>query len=544
MGEDLKDKVDSSLRELLEGRSESERTLILDTAQRCFTIVQEVIASLRNGKPPSPEHIPQDDTDEEIEYQESYSVDEAVALLKKTNSFYRPAIVRRMLNQGHLTKTDDERITGVSLKNHVKYMKGKRFLDTIPAERLEYMLEESNKVRPFPLTEKMVLEQIRRGCVDVIGYGSRTFSNRVEAVSMSDDEILEMLKRGTWMTTKEIKGLGCEDSKQTISNKLRDNTPIFRTKLQYGKTRIGYVTTESLDEIFDLIFEEGSDDTPPDAPPEGTPDDPAKGQAGSGAQAPTDPKDLLYIKICGIEESFDPNKEYSDEDMFGILYKVHSGVFSNIGTVEKVVKKIGRNGSEFYEFVKSINGLMPIQSKSTQNYLEGKIGKPYEKEISDLLLNPEFRRFVHRMPDAFYGEYILEGETDDLVSEAKAYYKSIDEAIEECKGMLKAKRRLPRGKIYESLLHHKVFDHSSPEIIRETYQAFDRAMNGFYFYNFGRVREELELSWSKFKYKMKEVIEKGFARDIVGFLRIKSSFCFYVLANGMEDEVYKALETQ
>ena len=58
-----------------------------------------------------------------------------------------------------------------------------------------------------------------------------------------------------------------------------------------------------------------------------------------------------------------------------------------------------------------------VLSNSEIEILKSIVEGKSNKEISDLLFKPRFKGFVHQMPDAFYGEYILEGEVEVTDSE-------------------------------------------------------------------------------------------------------------------------------
>jgi len=331
------------------------------------------------------------------------------------------------------------------------------------------------------------------------------------------NQFLEMLtklrensnNKGEWMSVTEIMNAGANISKASVYKTLNERKDIFKTR-RMGRALKVFITRDNAQEV-GLGKEQGG---------------------------------KIAVKIGDESYQINTKKFYQVKDIRKYLSKINPIIFRNANTIINLVKKIGENGvvhgDKLAEFIENAKGIRLLSLEDTQELLGTKIGLPYT-EITSLWNDERFQKYIHSMQDIFTGTFLKDDEIDDLVSDAKKYgYNNLQlrQELTKCRKMLTSKGIMPFGKTHEYLLDVGVFDESSAENVRQTYEAFERAMEGFQFYNFNHIMETKKMGWRDLiEGPIKDLVEKGLARDVIDYLGMNSRKKFYVIVKGKKKEV-------
>jgi len=285
----------------------------------------------------------------------------------------------------------------------------------------------------------------------------------------------------------------------------------------------------------------------------------------------------VAYELGGKKIDIYPPDFYSRENVLQILQLVHSSVFSE-PRIGKIFDKLGENGRlkglSLVEIINKTNGIMSLSSRSVQLKLESETEMNFA-DISGYLGRALCARYVHTLPGIIDEPYILKPELDGLVKTIEALgataqvyrrfvkpvetpaipsidarQKPVEEVpdervsvLNEMQTDLRKRGACPEGPNYFKLLKAEVLDESSEESIKRTYGAFAKEMEGYCFYNFGKIIDRMGIDWRAFgEGPMKRLIELGIAKDVVASLGFTGKRVnLYVLKKGKNNEMCKAL---
>lgn len=179
----------------------------------------------------------------DIDPKAEYTYENAAEMLSVRDRFYSASAIKMMVDSGHL-QAIRRKVTGQSLIGHLKYMHGKRFVDTVGDDELEDILKVVNSRRTRDLSPSEIREQIRRGATELIGYDKSHRANEVRVVNIVEDEIIAMISIGLWLYSGELRRLGASPSSARLSQILHEYENDFHTR-KIGRNVVGYVTLDN-----------------------------------------------------------------------------------------------------------------------------------------------------------------------------------------------------------------------------------------------------------------------------------------------------------
>ncbi|MBW2984557.1 hypothetical protein KY361_05550 [Candidatus Woesearchaeota archaeon] len=250
----------------------------------------------------------------------------------------------------------------------------------LPQQKLEYLMEEANKVRVRKWGEQEafdigdILVQIRRG----------------GAATSSDEEIIRMLQEGTWMSAKEVKEAGSPYSMSHIRTTMKDE-PDIETRAD-GRLKVCYFTPQNFGKV-GLCYGTGN-------------------QESESAAKPAAPKQTkATIRIGNTAYDFEPRKYYTGNEVSRYLVYVHPGIFGDPAVIDRIMEEKGEMkdsermvlGSALIEMIRQVNGMMILSSNSTKKRLTTDLGVSYERFLD----SDRGQSFVHSMPGIFREKYVL-----------------------------------------------------------------------------------------------------------------------------------------
>jgi len=278
----------------------------------------------------------------------------------------------------------------------------------------------------------------------------------------------------------------------------------------------------------------------------------------------------LTLQLNGIDVEIYSDRIYGRQEAARFLRMVHSGVFENGVTLERMLNHIGSGdrirGESIYRELKELNGMMPYSSKSAHLKLESEFGLTYEV-LSSFLESSEGSSFVHRLEGVIDEPFLLKGEFPDIQEALRAPHLSlysqedtsseegtheggkdytsdpdIRQVLYQWQRALRDKRIMPSRKPYDVLKSLGVLDERSVSNIVSSYSIFLEQMEGFQLYNLYKLNKASGLGWEPFfNTCMKRLEELHLAKNIVSAVGLDRDKFFYVIAIGKVVDAYRAL---
>ena len=527
-----------------------------------------------------------------------YSYADGASLLAAIsgNTFYDKGVVKRMTNSGHLEEEAENKVTGKSLEEHLKFMEGKRFFDQMSDADYRRVAAEANKKRTKDIDYEFVRVQIAKGAYQVIGHAKGyKHIEKLAVVTKSDDEIIEMLHKGRWMDLDEIQIMGLGDSRMKrseISKAFREHETELQSSLD-TRPMFAYITPENMHLVgigscLQLGIpqaekkQEQRQSTPVTQPL-------TQKAQGPAYATPTTTKpraaivnydgnqDITILVINDKKIKFDPTKDYSSNEVREYLRSIHQSAFSP-NAVDNAMECMGSSkgrvqGSALISFLNQVNGLILLSSSSGQNKVARELALDSYFEVEKLMERPEYGKYKHQLEGIVSGQFMLKHEIEAmkiaLKEERKSaapvyspernpssnpppntggnhrgnadYLRARDEALQEVHGRLREKRILPTGTIRDILVDQGLLDEGTAERVRETYNALESAMNGYRFFGINAVKEATGLDWRAFYSEcLPKLVNAGIVKNITPELGGQGKDV-YVLKLGADQEMYDVL---
>ncbi len=261
------------------------------------------------------------------------------------------------------------------------------------------------------------------------------------------------------------------------------------------------------------------------------------------------------IEISGHIYDITPSRGYTPAEVLDFLKLVHPS-FSEI-TVNRIFTDLKlkeyMEGRELIRYIGRVNGMMVLSSSSTRQRLEN-MDIPIK-----IFETPEFSEYVHKAP-GLREDYVLRQELESIKTKLANFRSgatnivdldketdlTLGKTITDCRKKLSDKGLMPRGSLLEKLLESGVIVEKTLVSVEETYSRFQTEMEGWTYFNFNSVKEELapHIGWRDFKdHYMKVLEEKGIAKEIVSACGGNSRCWVYVLKKGTPThEIFSALK--
>jgi|GEM_PF-4781271 len=279
-------------------------------------------------------------------------------------------------------------------------------------------------------------------------------------------------------------------------------------------------------------------------------------------------KTAVTFEIEGKHLTFNYDSQYLAKYAGEMLRKIHSGVFTDKAisrALQFMDSSDGKiDGDRLIAFFETVNGIMSLSSKNTQQKLETLLGERFEDLSAGSFTRPNVKKLIYTLPEVIEGAFILKNEIQavkDAIASSQATLnepeKILDletldeprrERVERYHSEFRQKGIMPPSPgTYSKLLSIGILSQSSIPGIHISYRRYERKMRGWETFDFNASRTRLTgLTWNDFVEEfINPFIASGIIKDMVReYNEANQWFNYYVIKAGHRENLRESFRSK
>lgn len=227
--------------------------------------------------------------------------------------------------------------------------------------------------------------------------------------------------------------------------------------------------------------------------------------------------------IGGKTYKFNPEGTYETASVRTLLRDVHPAIF-NDRVIDSALTHLEANthvsGAKLIEFLKKVDGLMPLSTTRTRKELENKVGGNFlvdDDFLHKLVSDPAYSQYVHTLPGIASGYFVNKYQLNPLAVQVRLKQGVVLERMQRRENLpiipsnasaaelvtyyhrqFDQKGIMPSPEAYQRLLRHGVLRQDNADLVRSSYERFAREMKGWELHPLPNLQKRLGLEWKEF----------------------------------------------